>query len=230
MDSDVGEEGFIVCSCNNCLGHIEFPVSGVGSEVDCPHCGSPTSLFKPAKTFRSTQTHPTIKPSIGPQWSLFVIPIVVTAIIVSVVLIKLHLNKERTEIKERLTSTLSELNEFANVGKCFTNIVYLCRDQTEKSETWRCLNERQLKNLEEARLQLLDAQLLLPLLFDDELKSKGVDATKTGSKLIEFSEGLPDEDPYLFMSFFEATREYTPRVESFVKEARRLISRAIEEF
>jgi S-DNA-T family DNA segregation ATPase FtsK/SpoIIIE len=38
---------YVTCPCNNCNGHIEFPESGVGQTVPCPHCGLDTTLFKP---------------------------------------------------------------------------------------------------------------------------------------------------------------------------------------
>lgn len=41
------ENLFITCPCNNCAGHIEFPSSGVGQVIVCPHCGLETTLFKP---------------------------------------------------------------------------------------------------------------------------------------------------------------------------------------
>lgn len=30
---------FSKCTCKNCGGHIEFPLSGLGQVVTCPHCG-----------------------------------------------------------------------------------------------------------------------------------------------------------------------------------------------
>jgi hypothetical protein len=35
---------FLKCSCMNCGGHIEFPATGEGRTVNCPHCGRPTKL------------------------------------------------------------------------------------------------------------------------------------------------------------------------------------------
>jgi len=32
------------CACQNCGGHIEFPASGVGQTILCPHCGWQTAL------------------------------------------------------------------------------------------------------------------------------------------------------------------------------------------
>jgi hypothetical protein len=39
--------GYVICSCNSCDGHIEFPEDGVGQTIPCPHCGLDTTLFKP---------------------------------------------------------------------------------------------------------------------------------------------------------------------------------------
>lgn len=39
---------YAICSCAHCLGHIEFAVEdGAGAEVQCPHCGLLTTLYKP---------------------------------------------------------------------------------------------------------------------------------------------------------------------------------------
>lgn len=35
---------FLKCSCNHCAGRIEFPASGEGATVPCPHCGHTTRL------------------------------------------------------------------------------------------------------------------------------------------------------------------------------------------
>src|SRR6266581_4062739 len=40
----MSEERFCVCSCEHCGGHIEFPASGVGMRVACPHCAVETVL------------------------------------------------------------------------------------------------------------------------------------------------------------------------------------------
>jgi hypothetical protein len=37
-------ERYSKCLCNNCGGHIEFPIEGAGSTVSCPHCNWPTLL------------------------------------------------------------------------------------------------------------------------------------------------------------------------------------------
>jgi hypothetical protein len=39
---------FVTCPCNNCSGHLEFPVDGMGQTINCPHCGVETILFQPA--------------------------------------------------------------------------------------------------------------------------------------------------------------------------------------
>jgi len=40
----MSEERFCICSCEHCGEHIEFPASGVGTRVACPHCGAETVL------------------------------------------------------------------------------------------------------------------------------------------------------------------------------------------
>ena len=40
----MSEERFCICSCEHCGGHIEFPASGVGMRVACPHCAVGTVL------------------------------------------------------------------------------------------------------------------------------------------------------------------------------------------
>jgi len=41
-------EGFCVASCEHCGQHIEFPSSGAGMRVACPHCGGETGLVAEA--------------------------------------------------------------------------------------------------------------------------------------------------------------------------------------
>lgn len=36
---------YLKCSCKHCGGHIEFPATGEGATVNCPHCGQPTRLL-----------------------------------------------------------------------------------------------------------------------------------------------------------------------------------------
>jgi len=40
---------FVVCPCNVCNGHIEFPERGEGETIKCPFCGMDTILFIPAR-------------------------------------------------------------------------------------------------------------------------------------------------------------------------------------
>ena len=32
------------CSCSHCGTHLEFPLEGAGTIINCPHCGKPTEL------------------------------------------------------------------------------------------------------------------------------------------------------------------------------------------
>ncbi len=43
------EDRYVVCPCNVCNGHIEFPESGAGQTVTCPFCKMETMLFIPAQ-------------------------------------------------------------------------------------------------------------------------------------------------------------------------------------
>ena len=43
------EDRYVVCPCNLCNGHIEFPESGAGQTVTCPFCKMETMLFIPAQ-------------------------------------------------------------------------------------------------------------------------------------------------------------------------------------
>jgi hypothetical protein len=45
MGNDTG--GYATCACRHCAGGIEFPVEGVGQEIECPHCGQTTTLYRP---------------------------------------------------------------------------------------------------------------------------------------------------------------------------------------
>jgi hypothetical protein len=49
----MSEADYLKCSCQKCGGNIEFPSSGLGETVDCPHCGKQTKLVStPAKSGR----------------------------------------------------------------------------------------------------------------------------------------------------------------------------------
>jgi hypothetical protein len=39
-----GEPNYFKCHCQRCGGHIEFPSTGAGVTIDCPHCGKKTVL------------------------------------------------------------------------------------------------------------------------------------------------------------------------------------------
>lgn len=39
---------YLKCACQSCGAHIEFPETGIGEVVDCPHCGAKTTLTAPA--------------------------------------------------------------------------------------------------------------------------------------------------------------------------------------
>lgn len=47
-ETDLSEEIYLKCPCNNCDVLIEFPERGLGQTITCPHCGLETVLFKPA--------------------------------------------------------------------------------------------------------------------------------------------------------------------------------------
>ena len=40
----MNDADYLKCSCQNCGGHIEFPPSGAGESVTCPHCSWQTKL------------------------------------------------------------------------------------------------------------------------------------------------------------------------------------------
>jgi len=48
--ADKVEDRYVVCPCNVCNGHIEFPESGAGRTVTCPFCKMETVLFIPAQS------------------------------------------------------------------------------------------------------------------------------------------------------------------------------------
>jgi hypothetical protein len=43
----MSETKYLKCPCQKCGGSIEFPTRGIGSAVNCPHCGEKTTLFAP---------------------------------------------------------------------------------------------------------------------------------------------------------------------------------------
>jgi DNA-directed RNA polymerase subunit RPC12/RpoP len=52
----------IGCSCLHCGQHIEFPASAVGDTIQCPQCGQPTMLHRPAaRTIQSARIVPAPK-------------------------------------------------------------------------------------------------------------------------------------------------------------------------
>ena len=70
-------ESYLKCSCSSCGGHIEFPASGAGSSVTCPHCGWPTTLTPP-----SPGSHPSAPVSSGEsQRQVFLIALAGAAVI-----------------------------------------------------------------------------------------------------------------------------------------------------
>ncbi len=54
---------YLKCSCMNCGGHIEFPATGEGRTVNCPHCGRPTRL-KLDETAPKTSARKNFKPAL----------------------------------------------------------------------------------------------------------------------------------------------------------------------
>jgi hypothetical protein len=40
----MSDADYLKCPCQNCGGSIEFPASGVGEVINCPHCGEQTKL------------------------------------------------------------------------------------------------------------------------------------------------------------------------------------------
>src|ERR1700690_231089 len=41
----MSDTGYLKGQCQNCGGHLEFPAAGIGTTVDCPHCGVQTTLI-----------------------------------------------------------------------------------------------------------------------------------------------------------------------------------------
>ena len=62
---------FIICECESCQGHIEFPAEGVDQCVECPHCECETMLVEPLQIVTHTPPEgnpiPTTQP--GPPTS-----------------------------------------------------------------------------------------------------------------------------------------------------------------
>ena len=54
MDCNGGNVDFITCLCTNCSGRIEFPASGVGMEIECPHCKLQTKLYQPSAPLKKS--------------------------------------------------------------------------------------------------------------------------------------------------------------------------------
>jgi len=58
------------CACRHCAGHIEFPSSGVGETILCPHCGCQTILHAP---LGPASDHAAANPQAPPRRKLFTI-------------------------------------------------------------------------------------------------------------------------------------------------------------
>jgi hypothetical protein len=43
----MSDADYLKCPCQNCGGSIEFPTSGIGEIINCPHCGEQTKLVSP---------------------------------------------------------------------------------------------------------------------------------------------------------------------------------------
>jgi hypothetical protein len=43
----MSDADYLKCPCQKCGGSIEFPISGVGEVINCPHCGEQTQLVSP---------------------------------------------------------------------------------------------------------------------------------------------------------------------------------------
>src|SRR5436305_823596 len=40
----MNEQLMAKCGCSHCETHLEFPIEGAGTTINCPHCGEPTEL------------------------------------------------------------------------------------------------------------------------------------------------------------------------------------------
>jgi Zn-dependent protease with chaperone function len=63
------------CSCGHCGTHLEFPIEGAGSIIDCPHCGQPTELSLMAKPADSAE-----RPTVGAVLEAFTGPLARTRV------------------------------------------------------------------------------------------------------------------------------------------------------
>ena len=53
------DTGYLKCACQSCGGHLEFPPSGSGMTIDCPHCGGKTTLSSPSPAAAPAEVSPT---------------------------------------------------------------------------------------------------------------------------------------------------------------------------
>ncbi|MEO7300779.1 MAG: FxLYD domain-containing protein [Verrucomicrobiota bacterium] len=54
-------ESFLKCPCIHCGGHIEFPTSGIGRSISCPHCGQQTDLVQAVEHLEVPTSRPETK-------------------------------------------------------------------------------------------------------------------------------------------------------------------------
>jgi hypothetical protein len=57
----------VICSCNNCDGHLEFERQRAGERIDCPHCGMETLLYIPQGAPPTIQSPPPLSTAQGEE-------------------------------------------------------------------------------------------------------------------------------------------------------------------
>src|SRR5947209_10416983 len=70
MIAAMNESLMAKCGCAHCGTHLEFPIEGAGSVIDCPHCGQPTELNLMARPAESAE-----RPTVGTIVSAFTGPV-----------------------------------------------------------------------------------------------------------------------------------------------------------
>jgi ribosomal protein S27E len=88
----MAESNFLKCSCQKCGRHIEFPATGAGAIIGCPHCGAQTLLISDSPRAAIPPTTRRFTPALV-LFSVLLILVLVSGILVVVI----HLSKKQKE-------------------------------------------------------------------------------------------------------------------------------------
>jgi hypothetical protein len=77
----MADPDFLKCSCQKCGGHIEFPATGTGATIHCPHCGAQTTLSSDSSRLGIPPTTRKIKPAVLLVSGILLLVVILGAVI-----------------------------------------------------------------------------------------------------------------------------------------------------